>query len=88
LVTEGLLDPVPTHLWAHLWYNPNDKCAYHGDVRVTPQKTAIHELISAGSIKLNPVDNEILKTYGQAKKCNCNITTNEREAGNLGADFP
>jgi hypothetical protein len=36
-------------------------------VRVTPQKTAIHELISAGSIKLNPVDNEILKTYGQAK---------------------
>ena len=50
------------------WYNPNVKCAYHGDVpghsteNCTTLRQKIHELIDAGSIKLSPVEQETPKT--------------------------
>ena len=75
-MTEGLLSPIPTQPWNPpfpIWYNPNVKCAYHDDVpchsteECVKLRQKIHELINAGSIRLNPIEQEPTKTNDQAK---------------------
>ena len=67
---------MPTCHWAPpypAWYNPNVECAYHSDVaghsteNCIRLRQKIYELIDAGSIKLNLVENEPFKTNGQPK---------------------
>jgi hypothetical protein len=68
LVAEGMISPVPARSWVPpypAWFNPNVTCAYHGDVpghsteNCTTLRQKINELIDAGSLKLNPVGQEI-----------------------------
>jgi hypothetical protein len=76
LVAGGMLGPVPTQPWNPpypTWYNPSVKCAYHSDVtghsteECIRLRQKIYELINAGSIKLNPVEQESAKPNDQAK---------------------
>jgi hypothetical protein len=74
LVTEGLLSPVPAQPRNPpfpAWYNRNDKCAYHCDAEghstenCVRLRQKIYELINTGKIKLNPAEQEPLKTNEQ-----------------------
>ena len=76
LVEEGLLNPVPTRPYTPpypTWFDQNVKCAYHSGVmghsteNCAKLRQKLYELINAGSIKLNLVKKEILKTNDQIK---------------------
>ena len=62
-----MISPVPARSWVPpypAWFNPNVTCAYHGDVpghsteNCTTLRQKINELIDAGRLKLNPVEQE------------------------------
>jgi hypothetical protein len=76
LVAKGLIRPMPAHprVPPYLaWYNPKTRCAYHGNVPghytedCVRLRQKIYELINAGSIKLNLVENKALKIDEQSK---------------------
>jgi hypothetical protein len=57
--------PLPTNPWQPpypAWYNPNLRCEYHGGVAghstegCRTLRDKIHELVSTGRIKLNPIE--------------------------------
>jgi hypothetical protein len=75
LVAEGLLNPTPAQPWNPpypAWYDPNVKCVFHSNVAghstedCVKLRQKINELISAGIIKLNPVEQEYLETKDQS----------------------
>ena len=76
LVAEGLLSPIPTRPWNPpypTWYNPNVKCIFHSNVaghsteNCIKLRQKINELISAGILKLIPVERESLETNDQRR---------------------
>jgi hypothetical protein len=76
LVAKGLIRPMPAHPRVPpypAWYNPKTRCAYHGNVPghytedCVRLRQRIYELINAGSIKLNLVENKALKIDEQSK---------------------
>jgi hypothetical protein len=76
LAAKGLLNPVPTRPYTPpypTWFDRNVKCAYHSGVmghsteNCTTLRQKIHELIDAGSIKLNLAEKETPKTSDQLK---------------------
>jgi hypothetical protein len=88
LVAEGLLSPLPTRPWGPpfpAWYNPNAKCAYHSNVaghsieNCAKLRQKIYELISAGNIELNLVENEPFKVNTAAPKEGVNSLWVEEE---------
>jgi hypothetical protein len=76
LTEEGLLSPLPTRPWGPPfpeWYNPDVKCAYHSNVsghsteNCAKLRQKIYEMINAGSITLNSVEQEPLNTNDPPK---------------------
>ena len=79
LVVEGLLSPIPTRPWKPpypAWYDPNVKCVYHSDMaghsteNCIKLRQKINELVNTGSIKIIPVERELLKTNDQRRTNN------------------
>jgi hypothetical protein len=79
LVVEGLLSPIPTRPWKPpypAWYDPNVNCVYHSDMaghsteNCIKLRQRINELVNTGSIKIIPVERELLKTNDQRRTNN------------------